>query len=268
MPFGLTNAPATFNRLMQDILKEYLDHFVLVFFDDILIYSKNTADHEAHVPKVLEIVRKHQLFAKKSKCTFSVDHGACILLLDIKPQNVLLDGKFCAKVSDFGLSRLLSRDEATASPMHVRGTRGYIAPELFAGHVATPKADVYSFGMVLWELVSVQRVVEPQISNSFHPEEAFPKVESGAWDEVIDPALYREVEHDERRLLQVKNTMRLAYWCIQYDQDKRPAMPSLSQQLQPPDKVIRRARTRYLFALLIWRLCGTSATLAVNSRKF
>ncbi|MDM1593466.1 RNase H-like domain-containing protein, partial [Escherichia coli] len=74
MPFGLTNAPATFNRLMQDILREYLDDFVLVFFDDILIYSKNAADHETHVRKVLEILRKHQLFAKKSKCTFSVDH--------------------------------------------------------------------------------------------------------------------------------------------------------------------------------------------------
>ncbi|MDM1630732.1 RNA-directed DNA polymerase, partial [Escherichia coli] len=74
MPFGLTNAPATFNRLMQDILREYLDDFVLVFFDDILIYSKNAADHETHVRKVLEILRKHQLFAKKSKFTFSVDH--------------------------------------------------------------------------------------------------------------------------------------------------------------------------------------------------
>jgi len=73
MPFGLTNAPATFTRLMQEIFREHLDEFVLVFFDDILVYSKNAADHEMHVRKVLEILRTHKLFAKKSKCTFSVD---------------------------------------------------------------------------------------------------------------------------------------------------------------------------------------------------
>jgi len=74
MPSGLTNAPATFNRLMQEIFREYLvDDFVLVFFDDILVYSKNAVDHEMHVRKVLEILRAHNLFAKKSKCTFSVD---------------------------------------------------------------------------------------------------------------------------------------------------------------------------------------------------
>ena len=73
MPFGLINAPATFNRLMQEIFREYLDDFVLVFFDDILVYSKNVVDHEMHVKKVLEVLRAHKLFAKKRKCTFSVD---------------------------------------------------------------------------------------------------------------------------------------------------------------------------------------------------
>ncbi|MCO5605121.1 hypothetical protein L7F22_059301 [Adiantum nelumboides] len=70
MSFGLTNAPASFNRLMQDIFRPYLDDFVLVFFDDILIYSKDEANHEGHVRKVLEILRQHQLYAKESKCTF------------------------------------------------------------------------------------------------------------------------------------------------------------------------------------------------------
>ena len=70
MSFGLTNAPATFNRLMQDIFKHQLDKHVLVFFDDILIYSRNDKDHEAHVKEVLSILREHKLFAKRSKCTF------------------------------------------------------------------------------------------------------------------------------------------------------------------------------------------------------
>ncbi|MCO5613504.1 hypothetical protein L7F22_067781 [Adiantum nelumboides] len=70
MSFGLTNAPASFNRLMQDIFRPYLNDFVLVFFDDILIYYKDKADHEEHVRKVLEILCQHQLYAKESKCTF------------------------------------------------------------------------------------------------------------------------------------------------------------------------------------------------------
>ena len=70
MSFGLTNALATFNRLMQDIFKHQLDKYVLVFFDDILIYSKNEEEHEAHAREVLSILREHQLYAKMSKCTF------------------------------------------------------------------------------------------------------------------------------------------------------------------------------------------------------
>ena len=70
MSFGLTNTPATFNRLMQDIFRPYLDDFVLVFFDDILVYSKSIEEHEEHVRKVLRLLREHKLYAKKSKCRF------------------------------------------------------------------------------------------------------------------------------------------------------------------------------------------------------
>ena len=70
MPFGLTNAPATFNCLMTDIFRKQLDDFVLVFFDDILVYSKDPAEHENHVRQVLQLLREHKLYAKKSKCTF------------------------------------------------------------------------------------------------------------------------------------------------------------------------------------------------------
>ena len=69
MPFGLANAPATFNRLMIDLFKKELDDFVLVFFDDILVYSR-------HLRHVLEILRGSRLYAKKSKCTFFVDKVA------------------------------------------------------------------------------------------------------------------------------------------------------------------------------------------------
>ena len=70
LPFGLTNAPATFMRLMNEIFHQFIDHFVLVFIDDILIYSKREEEHKEHLRIVLEMLRKHQLYAKFSKCDF------------------------------------------------------------------------------------------------------------------------------------------------------------------------------------------------------
>ncbi|KAK9044741.1 hypothetical protein V6N11_058633 [Hibiscus sabdariffa] len=70
MPFGLTNAPATFMDLMNRVFKPYLDKFVVVFIDDILIYSCNKDEHAEHLQIVLQTLREHQLFAKFSKCEF------------------------------------------------------------------------------------------------------------------------------------------------------------------------------------------------------
>ncbi|KAI5343165.1 hypothetical protein L3X38_011041 [Prunus dulcis] len=72
MPFGLTNAPATFQGLMNEIFRNCLRKFVLVFFDDILVYSTSWSDHLRHLHTVLEILEHHQLFVKMTKCAFGV----------------------------------------------------------------------------------------------------------------------------------------------------------------------------------------------------
>ena len=71
LPFGLTNAPATFMQLMQQVFRPFLDEFVVVFLDDILVYSKTEADHVKHLELVLTKLREHKLFAKMSKCDFA-----------------------------------------------------------------------------------------------------------------------------------------------------------------------------------------------------
>jgi len=73
MPFGVTNAPTIFLDYMNRIFRSYLDQFVVVFIDDILIYSESREEHVEHLRVVLEILREHQLYGKLSKCEFWLD---------------------------------------------------------------------------------------------------------------------------------------------------------------------------------------------------
>ena len=70
MPFGLTNAPAAFKDLINRVFRPYVDQFVVVFIDDILVYSKDAQEHEQHLRIVLEMLREKKLYAKLSKCDF------------------------------------------------------------------------------------------------------------------------------------------------------------------------------------------------------
>ena len=76
MSFGLTNAPAAFMDLMNRVFRPFLDRFVIVFIDDILIYSRSKADHVRHLRLVLQTLRGHQLYAKFSKCEFWLEEVA------------------------------------------------------------------------------------------------------------------------------------------------------------------------------------------------
>jgi hypothetical protein len=73
MSFGLTNAPTFFMNLMNSVFMDYLDKFVVVFIDDILIYSQREEEHANHLKMVLQRLREHQLYAKLSKCEFWID---------------------------------------------------------------------------------------------------------------------------------------------------------------------------------------------------
>jgi len=74
MPFGLTNAPVSFMCLMNNVLSKYLEKIVIVFIDDLLIYSKSMEEHEEHLRIILQILRENKLYAKFRKCEFFKDH--------------------------------------------------------------------------------------------------------------------------------------------------------------------------------------------------
>ena len=94
MPFGLTNTPAAFMDLMHRIFHPYLDRFVVVFMDDILIYSETEEDHEDHLGVILQTLRDHQLYAKFSKCEFwlievrFLGHVVSALGVSVDPEKV------------------------------------------------------------------------------------------------------------------------------------------------------------------------------------
>ena len=72
MPFGLKNAPVTFQQLINNMVREYLDKFVITYLDNILIYSDTLEEHQQHVPKVLEKLSEKALYIKKKKSRFEV----------------------------------------------------------------------------------------------------------------------------------------------------------------------------------------------------
>ena len=76
MSFRLTNVPAAFMDLMNRVFRPFLDRFVIVFIDDILVYSKSKAEHAMHLRLVLQTLREHQLYAKFSKCEFWLEEVA------------------------------------------------------------------------------------------------------------------------------------------------------------------------------------------------
>lgn len=104
-------------------------------------------------------------------------HEQCrnrIIHCDIKPENILLDEDFCPKVSDFGLAKLMSRQHSQVVTM-VRGTRGYLAPEWVSNRPVTVKVDVYSYGMLLLEIVGGRRNLDSSFDEKefFYPAWAF-----------------------------------------------------------------------------------------------
>ncbi|CAN6230523.1 unnamed protein product [Urochloa humidicola] len=159
----------------------------------------------------------------------------CIIHCDVKPENILLDAGLVPKVADFGMAKLVGRDFSRVLTT-VRGTVGYLAPEWIAGVPITAKADVYSYGMVLLEIVSGRRNARcledteqegPSFSGYFPLVAARMVSQGGALAGLLDERLHSDADAAE-----LERVCRVACWCVQDDEACRPTMEQVVRALE------------------------------------
>ncbi|MQL79938.1 hypothetical protein Taro_012390 [Colocasia esculenta] len=159
-------------------------------------------------------------------------HQGCdqrILHFDIKPHNILLDHNLTPKVSDFGLSKLCSKEQSVVSMTVARGTVGYIAPEVASRNVGNVsyKSDVYSFGMLLLEMVGGRKNVDTSVENTsqtYFPEWIYNHFQH---DLELGLNIIEEQDANIARVLAVT-----ALWCIQWYPVNRPSIKTVVQMLE------------------------------------
>ncbi|XP_024176939.2 rust resistance kinase Lr10 isoform X3 [Rosa chinensis] len=160
-------------------------------------------------------------------------HQGCdmqILHFDIKPHNILLDQNFIPKISDFGLAKLYPTENSIVTLTAVRGTMGYMAPELFYKNIGgvSHKADVYSFGMLLMEMASKRKNLNPMeehLSQIYFPSWVYDQYSQGNFHlDMIN------VSEEERVI--IKKMVIIALWCIQLKPSDRPSMDKVIEMLE------------------------------------
>ncbi|XP_003569125.1 rust resistance kinase Lr10 isoform X1 [Brachypodium distachyon] len=158
-------------------------------------------------------------------------HQGCdmqILHFDIKPHNILLDSNFVPKVADFGLAKLYPRDNSFVPLSALRGTIGYIAPEMISRSfgVISSKSDVYSFGMLLLEMAGGRRNADPNAARSsqaYYPSWVYDQLTQQEAGEISPAADMHELE---------KKLCVVGLWCIQMKSHDRPTMSEVIEVLE------------------------------------
>ncbi|CAL4997584.1 unnamed protein product [Urochloa decumbens] len=205
--------------------------------DRHLFFSPNSGEKQLGFDKLYEV-------AVGTAKAIRYLHDDCerrIIHYDIKPGNVLLDEAFRPKVADFGLARLLERERTHLTATGGgRGTPGYAAPELWMAAPATSKCDVYSYGMLLFEILGRRRnYVEGQSEDGesaaderWYPRWAWRRMERGETEALVARALAGSGGKGK-----VERMCAVALWCVQYRPEDRPAMSAVVRMLESDEDV-------------------------------
>ncbi|KAG8362618.1 hypothetical protein BUALT_BualtUnG0057700 [Buddleja alternifolia] len=189
------------------------------------------------------------------------DCRSCILHLDVKPENILIDENYGALVSDFGLSKLKGREESKVVTS-IRGTKGYLAPEWLLENGVSEKCDVYSYGMVVLEIIGGRRNIHvvDESNNSttdhtskrkkfqFFPKIVLEKFREGKVMEIVDE---RIVDGGRVNESEVMRMIGVALWCIQEKPKLRPTMAQVVEMLQGRIQVEDPPNTQMLIVDLL-----------------
>ncbi|XVF77433.1 hypothetical protein PTKIN_Ptkin14bG0042700 [Pterospermum kingtungense] len=157
-------------------------------------------------------------------------HEECstqIIHCDIKPHNILLDDSFTAKISDFGLAKLLINNK-TRTKTGIRGTKGYVAPEWFRNSPVSVKVDVYSFGVVLLEIICCRKCVHVEMEEAaILTEWAVECYKTGTIDKLVEND--EEARSDVGKL---ETLVKVEIWCVQEIPSLRPSMRTVTMMLE------------------------------------
>ncbi|MED6134510.1 hypothetical protein PIB30_037648 [Stylosanthes scabra] len=181
--------------------------------------------------KALEFEKLHEIAVGTAR-GIAYLHEECqqrIIHYDIKPGNILLDMNFNPKVADFGLAKLCNRDNTHVTMTGGRGTPGYAAPELWMPFPVTHKCDVYSFGMLLFEIIGRRRNVDTNLSESqeWFPMWVWKKYDAG---ELGDSKIVVGMEEKHKEM--TERMVKVALWCVQYRPEVRPDMSVVVKMLE------------------------------------
>ncbi|XP_043698824.1 rust resistance kinase Lr10-like [Telopea speciosissima] len=214
-----------FDPTMQALVYEYMENGSL----DRFLFGENRGTMKWEKLQEIAIGTAKGIAYLHEECQQRIIH------YDIKAGNVLLDSKLCPKVADFGLAKLCNRDSTHVTIAGFRGTPGYAAPEVWRALTVTHKCDVYSFGMLLFEIVGRRRNLNPNVSESnvseseeWLPRWTWEKYEKGELMELME-LLGIEEEEDKGK---AERFSLVALWCVQHSPEARPLMSTVVKMLE------------------------------------
>uniref|UniRef100_A0A5B7BDM1 Putative Kinase n=1 Tax=Davidia involucrata TaxID=16924 RepID=A0A5B7BDM1_DAVIN len=207
-----------FDKDLRSLVYEYMENSSL----DRLLFSKD---------EIIEWEKLHGIAIGTAK-GIAYLHEDCqqrIIHYDIKPENILLDVEFCPKVADFGLAKLCNREKTHVTLTAGRGTPGYAAPEMWMPFPITHKCDVYSFGMLLFEILGRRRNLDVNLPDSqeWFPRWVWKKYEKGEFPDVMFVCGIEDKDKEKAGRMAMA-----ALWCVQYCPERRPWMSAVVKALE------------------------------------